>query len=89
MNENLKKQEAEFRAHCKDEMNRLQDSINKLKTDGGDSSLSTEDQERNQMIQRQYDADSEKLHKIRLLLVGLWLMCGWRGHLRDIYDIYP
>ena len=72
MNENLKKQEADFQAHCKDEMNRLQDSINKLKTDGGDSSLSTEDQERNQMIQRQYDSDREKLHKIRLLLVGLW-----------------
>ena len=79
MNENLKKQEADFRAHCKDEMNRLQDSINKLKTDGGDSSLSTEDQERNQMIQRQYDSDREKLHKIRLLLVGLWLAWGGWG----------
>ena len=71
MNENLKKQEAEFRAHCKDEMARLQDNINKLKTEGGDDTLNTEDQERNKMIQRQYDADKEKLHKIRLLLVNL------------------
>ena len=73
MNENLKKQEAEFRDHCKDEMARLQDNINnKLKTDGGDDTLNTEDQERNKMIQRQYDADKEKLHKIRLLLVSMW-----------------
>ncbi len=44
MNENLKRQEAEFRAHCKEEMNRLQDSINKLKTLGGDDTSSAEEQ---------------------------------------------
>ena len=33
MNENLKKQEQEFKAHCKEEMNRLKGNIGKLKTE--------------------------------------------------------
>ena len=33
MNENLKKQEQEFKAHCKEEMARLKDNIEKVKSD--------------------------------------------------------
>ena len=33
MNENLKKQEQEFKAHCKEEMNRLKGNIEKLKAE--------------------------------------------------------
>ena len=51
-----------------EEMARLKQSIAGLKDDGegGESEMS----ERDQLIARQYDADKEKLHKIRLLLVG-------------------
>lgn len=65
INENLKRQEQEFKAHCKEEMTRLQGDIVKLKEEGGESE---EDQERSKMIDKQYQADSEKLHKIRLVL---------------------
>lgn len=66
MNENLKKQEQEFKAHCKEEMARLKANIDQLKkeTDGEIS----EDRARAGLIDKQYDADKEKLHKIRLLL---------------------
>ncbi|XP_066301813.1 coiled-coil domain-containing protein 93-like isoform X4 [Branchiostoma lanceolatum] len=66
MNENLKRQEQEFRAHCKEEMARLQGAINQLKLDGDEGE--GEDQERSRLIEKQYQADKEKLHKIRLLL---------------------
>ena len=66
MNENLKRQEQEFKAHCKDEMKRLQDDIKKLKGDAGGED--DEDAERSKMIDKQYQADKDKLHKIRLLL---------------------
>ena len=64
MNETLKKQEQEFKAHCQEEMKRLQDDIAKLKQE----STQSEDGERSAMIEKQYQADKEKLHKIRLLL---------------------
>ncbi|CAH1238702.1 CCDC93 [Branchiostoma lanceolatum] len=66
MNENLKRQEQEFRAHCKEEMARLQGAIDQLKLDGDEGE--GEDQERSRLIEKQYQADKEKLHKIRLLL---------------------
>ncbi|XP_064647994.1 coiled-coil domain-containing protein 93-like isoform X2 [Lineus longissimus] len=66
MNENLKKQEYQFKAHCKEEMARLQENIEKLKA--GTDDESSEDMERSQLIEKQYQADKEKLHKIRLLL---------------------
>ncbi|XP_071487637.1 coiled-coil domain-containing protein 93-like [Diadema antillarum] len=65
MNESLKKQEQEFRAHCKEEMQRLKQSIAELQeAGGGETQLS----ERDQLIAKQYEADKEKLQKIRLLL---------------------
>ncbi|KAL3831574.1 hypothetical protein ACJMK2_023312 [Sinanodonta woodiana] len=66
MNENLKKQEQEFKAHCKDEMNRLKENIEKLRAET-DTEVS-EDKERAGLIEKQYSSDKEKLHKIRLLL---------------------
>ncbi|KAI1899384.1 hypothetical protein AGOR_G00061220 [Albula goreensis] len=66
MNENLKSQEQEFRTHCREEMARLQQSIESLKVESGDD---TEDEkERNQLIEKQYKSDRDKLLKIRLLL---------------------
>ncbi|CAL1527703.1 unnamed protein product [Lymnaea stagnalis] len=66
MNENLKKQEQEFKAHCKEEMTRLKENIEKLKEEGDEAD--SEDKERVNLIDKQYNADKEKLHKIRLLL---------------------
>ncbi|GFR91723.1 coiled-coil domain-containing protein 93-like [Elysia marginata] len=66
MNENLKKQEQEFKAHCKEEMARLKGNIEKLKEEGED--VDSEDKARVNLIDKQYTADKEKLHKIRLLL---------------------
>ncbi|KAL5006597.1 hypothetical protein ScPMuIL_015403 [Solemya velum] len=65
-NESLKKQEQEFKAQCKEEMARLKQQIQDFK-----SELATEiseDQERVGLIDKQYEADREKLHKIRLIL---------------------
>uniref|UniRef100_A0A8B9KJR2 Coiled-coil domain-containing protein 93 n=1 Tax=Astyanax mexicanus TaxID=7994 RepID=A0A8B9KJR2_ASTMX len=61
MNENLKQQEQEFRTHCREEMTRLQQSIEDLKIEFGD-------EERSQLIDQQYNTDREKLQKIRLLM---------------------
>ncbi|XP_052795067.1 coiled-coil domain-containing protein 93-like isoform X2 [Mya arenaria] len=66
MNENLKKQEQEFKAHCKEEMTRLKANIEQLKKET--NSEMSEDQARAGLIEKQYNADKEKLHKIRLLL---------------------
>ncbi|XP_067649707.1 coiled-coil domain-containing protein 93-like [Haliotis asinina] len=66
MNENLKKQEQEFKAHCKEEMARLKDNISRLKEDIDEDD--SEDKARAGLIDKQYTADKEKLHKIRLLL---------------------
>ncbi|XP_006824717.2 coiled-coil domain-containing protein 93-like, partial [Saccoglossus kowalevskii] len=64
MNENLKKQEQEFRAHCKEELSRLHEKLNEVKEDA----VEDDDDERSQLISKQYQADKEKLQKIRLLL---------------------
>lgn len=65
MNESIKRQELEFKAHCKEEMIQLQEMIQKLKeeivSDGA------EDSERFKMVVEQLDKDKEKLQKIRLL----------------------
>ncbi|XP_061579998.1 coiled-coil domain-containing protein 93 isoform X4 [Cololabis saira] len=66
MNENLKQQEQDFRTHCREEMARLQLDIEELKSASGQDT--EEQQERGQLIDRQYDADREKLQKIRLLM---------------------
>ncbi|XP_044071643.1 coiled-coil domain-containing protein 93 [Siniperca chuatsi] len=66
MNENLKQQEQEFRTHCREEMARLQQNIEELKTASGQDT--EEEMERNQLIDKQYNTDREKLQKIRLLM---------------------
>ncbi|XP_071773274.1 coiled-coil domain-containing protein 93 isoform X2 [Centroberyx gerrardi] len=66
MNENLKHQEQEFRTHCREEMARLQQNIEDLKMASGDNT--EEEKERNQLIDKQYNTDREKLQKIRLLM---------------------
>ncbi|XP_065928887.1 coiled-coil domain-containing protein 93 isoform X3 [Magallana gigas] len=66
MNENLKKQEQDFKAHCKEEMARLKAQIEELKE--GAQEEDSEDKARASLIDKQYEADREKLHKIRLLL---------------------
>ncbi|KAM9347427.1 coiled-coil domain-containing protein 93 isoform 2-T2 [Symphorus nematophorus] len=66
MNENLKQQEQEFRTHCREEMVRLQQNIEELKAASGQDT--EEDKERNELIDKQYNTDREKLQKIRLLM---------------------
>nr|XP_046260122.1 coiled-coil domain-containing protein 93 isoform X4 [Scatophagus argus] len=66
MSENLKQQEQEFRTHCREEMVRLQQNIEELKAATGQDT--EEQKERNQLIDKQYDTDREKLQKIRLLM---------------------
>ena len=65
MNENLKKQEQDFRVHCKEEMERFQAEIESMKSQSGVENLGDE---QTQLIDSQYKADKEKLSKIRLLL---------------------
>ncbi|XP_075937134.1 coiled-coil domain-containing protein 93 isoform X2 [Anarhichas minor] len=65
-NENLKQQEQEFRTHCREEMARLQQNIEELKMVSGQDT--EEEKERNQLIDKQYNTDREKLQKIRLLM---------------------
>ncbi len=65
MNENIKKQEQEFRAHCKEEMVTLQESIEKLKSEM--SVEGNEESERVQAVKEQLEKDKEKMQKIRLL----------------------
>ncbi|XP_077392065.1 coiled-coil domain-containing protein 93 isoform X3 [Festucalex cinctus] len=66
LNENLKLQEQAFRTHCRDEMIRLQQSIENFRTVSG---LGTEEEkQRNQLIDIQHNADREKLQNVRLLM---------------------
>ncbi|KAM6333063.1 coiled-coil domain-containing protein 93 isoform 2-T2 [Podargus strigoides] len=65
MNENLKSQEQEFKAHCREEMERLQQNIENLKAEAVENG---EEQEPNKIIEQQYKSEKEKLQKIRLLL---------------------
>ncbi|XP_075873032.1 coiled-coil domain-containing protein 93 isoform X2 [Nelusetta ayraudi] len=65
-NENLKQQEQEFRTHCREEMVRLQQSVEELQAAAGQDT--EEEKERKQLIERQYEADREKLQRMRLLM---------------------
>lgn len=65
MNENLKSQEQEFKAHCREEMERLQQNIENLKAEAAESG---EEEEPNKLIDQQYKTEKDKLQKIRLLL---------------------
>ncbi|KAF1450588.1 Coiled-coil domain-containing protein 93, partial [Pygoscelis papua] len=65
MNENLKSQEQEFKAHCREEMERLQQDIENLKAEAVENG---EEQEPNKIIEQQYKTEKDKLQKIRLLL---------------------
>ncbi|XP_038281509.1 coiled-coil domain-containing protein 93 isoform X1 [Canis lupus familiaris] len=79
LNENLKSQEQEFKAHCREEMTRLQQEIENLKAErvpGGDEkTLSagephgtlTPVMTHNEDLDRRYTMEKEKLYKIRLL----------------------
>ncbi|XP_006169606.1 coiled-coil domain-containing protein 93 [Tupaia chinensis] len=77
MNENLKSQEQEFKAHCREEMTRLQQEIENLKAErvrhektppsgdphGALTSVMAHDED----LDRRYNMEKEKLYKIRLL----------------------
>lgn len=65
-NETLKKQEQEFRNHCKEELVRLKAQIEEVKASTDESS--SEDMEYRETVEKQYNADKEKLQKIRMLL---------------------
>jgi len=65
-NESLKKQEQEFRSKCKEEMARFKADIAKAEESGFTGSEA--DQERHQAIDKQHEADLEKLQKARLIL---------------------
>ncbi|KAM6348910.1 coiled-coil domain-containing protein 93 isoform 1-T1 [Alca torda] len=65
MNENLKSQEQEFKAHCREEMERLQQDIENLKVEAVENG---EEKETNKIIEQQYKTEKDKLQKIRLLL---------------------
>ncbi|XP_045431593.1 coiled-coil domain-containing protein 93 isoform X3 [Pipistrellus kuhlii] len=79
MNENLKSQEQEFKAHCREEMTRLQQDIENLKAErapGGEvKTLSSGEPNdaltpvmtHNEDLDRRYNTEKEKLYKIRLL----------------------
>ncbi|XP_012583486.1 PREDICTED: coiled-coil domain-containing protein 93 isoform X2 [Condylura cristata] len=78
MNENLKSQEQEFKAHCREEMTRLQQEIENLKAErapgGGEKPLTSGEPEalntvmtHNEDLDRRYNMEKEKLYKIRLL----------------------
>ncbi|XP_070279218.1 coiled-coil domain-containing protein 93 isoform X2 [Myotis yumanensis] len=79
MNENLKSQEQEFKAHCREEMTRLQQEIENLKAarapDGEVKTLSSGEPNdaltpmmtHNEDLDRRYNMEKEKLYKIRLL----------------------
>ncbi|XP_036599344.1 coiled-coil domain-containing protein 93 isoform X2 [Trichosurus vulpecula] len=65
MNENLKSQEQEFKAHCREEMTRLQQNIESLKAEASEDG---DEKEPTRIIDQQYKTEKEKLQKIRLLL---------------------
>jgi hypothetical protein len=63
MNESIKQQEQQFKSHCQEERARLQQAIADLKEGGA-----REEDERVVELQAKFDADREKLQKIRTLL---------------------
>ena len=68
MNESLKRQEMQFKAHCREEKARLEGEIERLRLAVGQGT--TEEQERVANIMRHYEADKERMQKIRALLVS-------------------
>ena len=64
MNESLKRQEQQFKSHCQEELARLKQAIEDLKEGGA-----IEEDERKGTLMTKYEADKEKLQKIRQLLV--------------------
>lgn len=62
LNENLKKQEADFRERCKIEMQKLKDKLKSVgvQTDG-------DEDERLQLIDETYEKTKAKLQKVRQL----------------------
>ena len=66
MNESIKQQEQQFKSHCQEERARLQQAIADLKEGGA-----REEDERVVELQAKFDADREKLQKIRTLLVSV------------------
>ncbi|XP_010622017.1 coiled-coil domain-containing protein 93 [Fukomys damarensis] len=77
MNENLKSQEQEFKAHCREEMTRLQQEIETLKAErtpdektlssGERHGVLTSTMTHSEDLDRRYNMEKEKLYKIRLL----------------------
>ncbi|XP_006903269.1 PREDICTED: coiled-coil domain-containing protein 93-like [Elephantulus edwardii] len=79
MNEHLKSQEQEFKAHCREEMTRLQQEIGNLKAEeapaGVEKTLANGESHSdltslmtyNEDLDRRYNMEKEKLYKIRLL----------------------
>jgi len=66
LNESLKKQEQEFKAHCKVELKEIEEKMSKLEAivNEGDNT----EAERMRVINEQFDNDTEKLRKMRLAL---------------------
>ena len=71
MNESLKRQEAQFKAHCREEKARLEGDIERLQTSGGEGG--SVEQERVATIMKHYESDKERMQKIRALLARLFL----------------
>uniref|UniRef100_A0A452QLZ0 Coiled-coil domain-containing protein 93 n=1 Tax=Ursus americanus TaxID=9643 RepID=A0A452QLZ0_URSAM len=75
MNESLKSQEQEFKAHCREEMTRLQQEIENLKAERvpewRDTKILSFKRRHRRMnisyLDRRYNMEKEKLYKIRLL----------------------
>ena len=65
MNETIRLQEQQFKTHCQEERTRLQQAIADIQEGGA-----KEEDERVLELQAKFDADREKLQKIRTLLVG-------------------
>ncbi|XP_053327909.1 coiled-coil domain-containing protein 93 isoform X2 [Spea bombifrons] len=65
MNETLKLQEQQFRSHCREEMSRLQQNIENLKSETAENE---EEKERSLVLEQQHKSERDKLQKIRLLL---------------------
>lgn len=66
LNQNLKKQEQQFKAYCKDEKTRLEEAIARLEAEGGEGSA--EEKEHIAALKEHYLADQQRLQKIKALL---------------------
>ncbi|XP_067929106.1 coiled-coil domain-containing protein 93-like [Watersipora subatra] len=64
-NDVIKEREKQYKQKCKEELAELKAELQKLEADKG---FTEEDEERNNEIERQYEADKSKLHKMRLAI---------------------